>query len=327
MKSSKVSVLIALGFLAIPSLVKANLGTNIYYTDFYTNNSNYLYTADAPIVGQDGWYTTSVNNPGPGAVRYLNYNAGTGYQPNSFVLGGTPYASVIEGNQNTYPTSQETSILREVPVNFNSIYFNTTFSIAPGSGARDSFGWTILNSEGYYLMQINLKATTTTNGSVVYNIGATSFANNSNLEFQPLLKNGAPVTPLNPNEWFHLGFDIYDIGTANQSIGLWSYNLSGTDTTTPTLVSRTAISGTDFSDNGQGYNNGNTNVANIGMTWFLSNNSNETGTNGNTIYTGFGNNTMIVQSLGVAVPEPQTWLLLGLSGLIAVVAIRRRANS
>jgi hypothetical protein len=300
--------------------VKANLGTNIYYTDFYTNNSNYLYTADAPIVGQDGWYTTSENNPGPGAVRYLNANAGTGFQPNSFVLGGTPYASVIEGNQNTYPTSQETSILREVPVNFNSVYFDTVFSIAPGSGARDSFGWTILNSQGYYLMQVNLKATTTPNGSVVYNIGATSYANDSNLEFQSLKKNGAPVAPLNPNEWFHIGFDIYDIGTANQSVGLWSY-----DSGTPTLVSRTAIAGHDFSSSG--YNNGNTNVGNIGMTWFLSDSSNETGTNGNTIYTGFGNNTMIVQSLGVAIPEPQTWVLLGLSGLIVVVAVRRRANS
>lgn len=327
MRSSKVSVLIALGFLAIPSLVKANLGTNIYYTDFYTNNSGGSYTSDAPIVGQDGWYTTSVNNPGPGAVRLLNANAGTGPQPNSFVLGGTPYASVIEGNQNTYPTSQETTILRNVPVNFNSIYFDTTFSIVPGSGASDSFGWTVVNSEGYYLMQINLKVTNAPNGSIIYNIGATSFANDSNLEFQPLKKNGTPVAPLNASEWYRIGFDIYDIGTANQSIGLWTYNLSGTETTTPTLVSRTAISGTDFSDDGQGYNNGNTNVGRIGMTWFLSDSSNQTGTNGNTIYTGFGNNTMIVQTLGVAVPEPQTWVLFGLSGLIVVVAIRRRANS
>lgn len=324
MKSSKIILLIALGLAAIPSLSQAALGPQIYYTDFYTNNSNYLYTADAPIVGQDGWYSTSVNNPGPGAVRYLNYNAGLGYQPDSFVLGGTPFASVISNDQNTYPTSQETSILRQVPVNFNSVYFDTIFSIAPGSGARDSFGWTVLNSEGYYLMQIKLNAATTTNGSVVYNIGATSFANDSSLEFQPLLKNGAPVTPLNPNEWFHIGFDIYDIGTANQSIGLWSYNLSGTNTTTPTFLSRTAISGTDFSDDGQGFNNGNTNVGTIGMTWFLSSSSNETGTNGNTIYTGFGNNTLVVQSLGVAIPEPKTWALMGISGLIMVVALRRK---
>jgi len=322
MKSFKITLLVALGIAVIPSLSQAATDPQIYYTDFYTNNSNYLYTADAPIVGQDDWYSTSLNNPGPGAVRYLNYNAGTGYQPDSFVLGGTPYASVISSDQNTYPTAQETSILRNVPVNFNSIYFDSTFLIAPGTGAKDSFGWTVLNSNGYYLMQINLKATTTTNGSVVYNIGATSYANDSNLEFQPLKKNGAPVTPLNPNEWFHIGFDIYDIGTANQSIGLWSY-----DSGTPRLVSRTAIAGYDFSDNGQGYNNGNTNIGTIGMTWFLSDSSNETGTNGNTIYTGFGNNTMIVQTLGVAVPEPQTWVLLGLSGLIAVVAIRRRANS
>jgi len=327
MKSPKNTLLVAIGFVAMTSLAKADLATNIYFTDFYTNNSGLLYTADAPIVGQDGWYTTSVNNPGPGAVRYLNANAGTGYQPDSFVLGGTPYASVISNDQNTYPTTNETTILRGVPVNFNSIYFDSTFTIASGSGARDSFGWTVLNSEGFYLMQIKLKATTTTNGSVIYNIGATSFANDSNLEFQPLLKNGAPVTPLNPNDWYRIGFDIYDIGTANQSIGLWTYNLSGTNTTTPTLVSRTDIAGYDFSDDGQGYNNGNTNIGTIGMTWFLSDSSNETGTNGNTIYTGFGNNTMIVQTLGVAVPEPQTWVLLGLSGLIAVVAIRRRANS
>lgn len=325
MKLPKITLLIALGFLAITSLVKANVGSNIYYTDFYTNNSNYLYTADAPIVGQDGWYTTSVNNPGPGAVRYLNYNAGTGYQPDSFVLGGNTFGSVIPSNQNTYPTSQETSILRQVPVNYNSVYFDTTFFISPGSGAKDSFGWTLLNQNGYYLMQINLKATTTTNGSVVYNIGATSFANDSNLEFQPLKKNGVPLAPINPNEWFHLGFDIYDIGTANQSIGLWSYNLSGGDTATPTLISRTSIAGYDFSSSD--YNDGNTNVGAIGMTWFLSDSSTQTGTNGNTIYTGYGNNTMVVQTLGVAVPEPQTWVLFGLSGLIVVVAIRRRANS
>ena len=325
MKSYKITLLVALGIALMPSLSQAAVGPLIYYTDFYTNNSNYLYTADAPIVGQDGWYSSSVNNPGPGAVRYLNYNAGTGYQPDSFVLGGTPYASVISNDQNTYPTSQETTILRQVPVNFNSVYFDSTFLIAPGSGAKDSFGWTLLNQNGYYLMQINLKATTTTNGSVVYNIGATSFANDSNLEFQPLKKNGTAVTPLNPNEWFHLGFDIYDIGTANQSIGLWSYNLSGTNTITPTLLSRTSIAGYDFSSSE--FNDGNTNVGAIGMTWFLSDSSNQTGTNGKTIYTGFGNNTMIVQTLGVAVPEPQTWVLFGLSGLIVVVALRRRVNS
>jgi len=319
---SKISLLIALGIAAIPSLAKAEVGPSLYFTDFYGPG----YTADAPINGQDGWYSSSVNNPGPGAVRYLDLNAGTGNQPNTFVLGGTPYASVINGDQNTYPTAPMTTILRDVPVNYNSIYFDSIFSIAPGSGAKDSFGWTVFNAEGFYLMDIILKSTITTNGSVAYNIGAVSYANDSQLQFQQLYRtDGQPVTPLRPNEWFHLGFDIWDIGTTNQSVGLWSYNLSGTNTTTPTFLSRTAIAGTDFSAGD--YNNGNTNISSIGISWILSNTSNQVSTNGNTVYTAYGNNTLLTQTLGVAVPEPQTWALFALSGVIMVIALRRKANS
>jgi hypothetical protein len=62
-------------------------------------------------------------------------------------------------------------------------------------------------------------------------------------------------------------------------------------------------------------------------TWLLNDASRDVLTG---VYTNYGNNQMAMLNYSVnqlSIPEPQTWILFGLSGLIMVVAIRRRVNS
>jgi hypothetical protein len=287
-----------------------------YYTDFYTNNSGYQYTGNQTIVGQDGWYTSSTDL-GPGVVANLNYLG----QANSFTLGGS-YYSTYSPDQNTYPTGVYTYLSRDFALNTNSMHFDTTFFVYPGTNsAKDTFGWTAVNAQGYQLMSVDLNPVVT-NGATTYSLGVTSFANDSSLNSQALTgTNGVQLPALLANSWYHLGFNINNIGTAEQSVSVYNYYTNGF----VSLVGSTSIAGYDFS-NSQ-YNNGNTNIAALAATWELKDTTSTTGTNGQTIYPNYGDNTLVMNTLAVStVPETKTTSLLILSGVfIATVILRKRA--
>ena len=208
----------------------------------------------------------------------------------------------------------------------NSIFIHTAFTLYGSTAGtpNDSFGIAVVNTTGYTLMDINFQyAGRVSGGLSTYNIGATSYANDSSTTFTQLNNSkGAAVSPLQSGVVYNLGFEIYQIGTTNQNVSLWSYQPAGGYTNVPYLIGTTAIAGTDFSPSI--YNDGNTNIGSIAPSWYLYDGATVLGTNGNQIATNYGNNAIIFSSVAVALPEPKAWILFGLSGLAIVVYLRKR---
>lgn len=309
-------ILLSAAIVAFSPAAKAQLNsltnTIVYTTDF--NGAGY--TSDAPAKGQAGWYTTSGNSPGPGAIRALNYNAGSGPQVNSLVLGGNTYGSVLPSVPSTMPDTQQTTLLHVAETGQNNVFIRSTFDIYYASGIRDTFGYSFVSSSGRNLFDILFVPTVLPNNATVYKLGIQSYANYGN-EFAPiqyLTSQAGQQLLVNPNTWTDAGYYISGIGTTNQSISLYTYQASSTNYYGTTLI--------DYSDFSLSpYNDGNTNVGSLGITWFIQD-GNSTNSSGN--LTNYGNNTMIVQNLTVSIPEPKAWVLMGISSLIMVVALRRK---
>jgi hypothetical protein len=174
-------------------------------------------------------------------------------------------------------------------------------------------------------MSINLN--TYDDGSS-WQLSATPFGSTNN---QVLKKfNGTALDSIAVNQVVHFGFNIYNLGTEQSTIEVLNYsNIKGTNVPTPvsgTLLGRNVIQGGENSANILGGNQ----ISSLAATWTLASADNQVYTDVNGNYTGFNNyadNSLVMSTLLISVPEPQTWVLLGLSGLIVVVAIRRRANS
>lgn len=267
-----------------------------YSTDFssgaYTVGS--LPPATTPLF-DDGWYV----NP---ATADPNWVYAAVIDQGGFLNIGGLYLQASNS-----PTANILSYAqKDTALNTNSVHFQTTFHINPSSsGSNDNFGWIVFNANGDQLMSIDLNYTNNA-GATNYTLGVTSFANDSTGLSQALLgTNGSALSPLSSSTQYTLAFNIYNIGTANQSVSAFSYN-AGTNNP-PLFLGSTSILGTDFSTIGD------TNISSFAAYW------NPTDTNN------YGNNFLAMSNVSVSsVPEPQTWILFGLSGLIVVVAFRRR---
>jgi hypothetical protein len=284
--------------------------------------------------GQNGWTTLGIQGGseyGPGVV-YRNQGAAFRANPNNFALGGDSYFSSDIGNSVTYPQSQTTYIARSAVTPFNQVHFDTTFMIYANepniNGQWDTLGWSLLNSAGHSLMSINLD---TADDGATWNLSATPYGSNNK---QALFKsNGTPIAGFNNNSYARIGFNIFNLGETNSTIQVLQYN-GGTSSTNYNYGWST-----NYMILGNNIINGGTNSANIAggnkisqlaATWTLASSDHQLYTNEGVVTTGFNNyadNSLVMSTLLISVPEPQTWVLLGLSGLIVVVAIRRRANS
>ena len=296
-----------------------NYPSIVYSTDFTSD------TSSASVAGQDGWYTTSGNYPGPGSIQPLNFTTDVnGTTANWFVLGGSvAYGGVTPTYPSTMPDTQTTTLLHEAKTGTDSVFINSTFDLytvgysANGPGKTQSaLGFSIYNTTGYNLMDIKFTPVIAANNSVSYTMGVVSYGNdNVNLDTQILTNTftGSQIK-LSGNTFYDIGVAVTGIGTANQSIGVYSYTPNSTQ-----YLGTTQIMYNDFSSSA--YNDGNTNVGAIGMSWHITDGS--TNSAGN--LTNFGVNTMLVQNITASIPEPKTWVLFGISALIMVVAIRRRA--
>ena len=280
--------------------------------------NGYLPIVAAPNY-QGYWYSSPDLLPGQYYPPYAGVVPLSGGGGNALFLGGAN----VTGTDGS-PLNPSNNVWANLSLNnafgssysSNGIYFNSTFQVNPGTSTNlDTFGWTLFNSLGNQLMSINLNPIS---GGSQYTLGATSFAADSDLSNQTLLKiDNSPIEPIVATNWYHLGFEVNGIGTASQSVSVYTYSANGHQGT-PYLIGTTMIPGTDFSDpafDGIGVATpyGGTNIAILSATWTIS-------------PTGYGDNTMYMQQFGVAsmVPEPKTWALLGISGLIMVVALRRR---
>ena len=294
----------------------ANYTNVVYSTDFSSTN----YTDSASAAGQDNWYTTSGNYPGPGSIQPLNWTVNGITTANSFVLGGSAaYGGVTPSVPSTMPDTMVTTLLHAANTGTDSVFINSTFDLYTQSGAgktQSAFGFSIYNTTGLDLIDIMFTPVIALNNTVSYNMGVVSHGNdNTTLATQNLTNTftGNQIVML-ANNFVDLGVAVTGIGNANQSIGIYSYQPGSTN-----YYGTTQIKYNDFSSSA--YNDGHTNVGAIGMSWYITDGS--TNSAGN--LTNFGVNTMIVQNVTASIPEPKTWVLFGISALIMVVAIRRRA--
>ena len=279
------SILVTLGMLATAS------ASTIYYTTDFTG-PNYQPNNSLPVVNnpttQNNWY-----NPAAASSAYS-----TTIVSNSLYVGGWALSN------STAPVSPYTYAIQGINVQSNTVHFDTTFQINPGSGLKDNFGWTLFNTNGAQLLSIDLNALSTNQ----FALGLTSYGTGASGNSSPFLNGGSALSNLAVNTPYRFGFNIYNIGSGSQRVDAFSYNSGPTGD--PTYLGQAIITGT--------YSNAI--IGTLGATWELTDLSTVDGR-----YTGFGNNFMAMNSLTVsAVPEPQTWVLFGLAGLVLVVAVRRR---
>jgi PEP-CTERM motif len=281
--------------------------------------------------GEDHWNNSAQTiagapgGRGPGAVNYVSSYANFNYVMD---FGGPGFNSVIQGDPTTYPLSQKNYLTYSLGETTKSIHFDSFFYFLEGKGAnltkpQDSFGWTVFNNAGNALMSINFNPTSvtgTTNQS--YNITASTYGSDG-VANQVLYKTGGSTfNPITNNVNVHIGFDIAGIGTANQSISVYNYANTFGVGGTGSLLGTTQIQGTNYS------NIGGDGITDLALTWTLANNATHTYTNADSstyvAYTNYGFNSIAVANLTVAIPEPKSLALLGVSGLIVVVALRRK---
>jgi hypothetical protein len=337
-----------------PSLTNSLL----YQTDFNTSSTGYNYTTNGngsgtvvyqtnrqgqvtqwatAASGQDGWVSSAQganSGYGPGVIDYV-----LSYPPLPYFqsYGGDTYYSTELGNVKTYPQSATNYLTQSQYANagVNNIHFDTTFNIYgdpgnPNSNDRyDTLGWTLLNSAGNPLISINLN---TENPSTGWILSVSSYANNG-VTNQVLKKaNGTDLTPINNGSTTHLGFNVVGIGTAQQAIQILNYGANYTPGgTNYSILGTDQITGYDFSGIAGG-----TNIASLASTWILQNTNpntitTNTGTNANgstftyTAYSDYAFNSLQMNNITISIPEPKTWILFGISGLIMVIALRRKA--
>ena len=280
-------------------LATASASTIYYTTDF--TGPNYQPNNSLPVVNnpstQDNWYNPAAASS-PFSTTIVS-NSGT----NSLYIGGWALSN------STAPVSPYTYAIQGINVQSNSVHFDSTFQLNPGSGLKDNFGWTLFNTNGVELLSIDLNALS----SNQFALGLTSYGTGASGSSSAFLNGGSVLSNLDVNTSYRLGFNILNIGSGFQRVDAYSYNSGPTGT--PTYLGQAIITGT--------YSN--PIIGSLGATWELTDltTNNVTG-----LYTGFGDNFMAMNTLSVsAVPEPQTWVLFGLAGLILMVAVRRRASA
>lgn len=313
------------GLSALQAQTYPTTTNNLYNVDFNTLNAG-------AINGNGGWVgitpNVSPNNtqPGPGAINsYLTYG-------NILNYGGLDGYSVDTNNANTLPYNQFNYIAH--PFGFDEsqgkivtgLQLQSRFAITPSSNQfadatssqMDSFGFTLQDQSGNSLISFDLNSYNNNSLSMGYSVYGANSGNGS-----------------------------YTIGTGNQSenygdatipandLLFWNYNVFNNLQLTFSKLDSTTVS-MDVTINGiqlfssalnADFNGINlTSIATASPTWLLYDST----VDASGVYTGYGDNQMAMLNYSVnqlSIPEPQTWILFGLSGLISVVAIRRRVNS
>jgi hypothetical protein len=319
----------------------ANEGTvvknGVVNSNGYGTNSGSGYWATSAN-GQDGWvmFGNDGNNVpegnGPGVI-YRNGNVVNRNNPAGLSISADSFFSTELGVPATYPQSATTYIAQGLysATGNNAIHFNTTFRLyadTPNSNDQwDTLGWSILNSSRQSLLSINLDATDSTGASWQLSLTTAGSTNKQLLNIP-----SAGWTTLDANSITHLGFNVINIGETNASIQVLQYR-NTTSTNVPSITAQgdfqvlgttQIIGGADASSL-----SGGTLVGYLANTWTLADKDSTelyTNTEGSIVsaYNNYAQNNMIMHSLVIAVPEPKTWALMAISGLIMVVALRRK---
>ena len=319
---------IGLAVLALTSVAQAQYSTNF-------DGLN----ATLPLSTQDGWGTNDVYDgssynptgtaamPAPGGyfdsqIRYIGNSDGLTTQP-TYRTSSTDQQAFVGGAANvgggelpgtsTVYTSHPTNLSPTSNVSFNTDYVVTppaTNANGAATDAHDGFGWTFQNNAGGNLFAIVFS--TPSNGSTA--------ADNTTYR----IGNGVAATAVSSftlGSRYHLTVNVSVNAAGNGGTFSAFYipqNLTGGNNgTAVTIANSIAYTGT---------------IADIAATWNLTNsttvNANGTqaaGSTNNVAYTAGGSNVMLFDNLSI-VPEPSTYVLLGL-GVVALGATLRSRRS
>jgi hypothetical protein len=288
--------------------------------------------------GQDGWvmFGSDGNDVpdgnGPGVI-YRNGDNPNRLRPAGLSIGADSFYSTAEGIPGTYPQSATTYIAQGLysATGNNAIHFDTTFRLyaknANTNGQWDTLGWSILNSSRQSLLSINLDSTDEFGDAWQLSVTAAGSTNK-----QLLAIPNAGWTTLEGNSITRLGFNVINIGQTNASIQVLQYeNTTSTNIPSITAQGNFQVLGTTQIIGGADASSlsGGTLVGYLANTWTLADKDSTelyTNTDGSIVsaYNNYAQNNMIMHSLVIAVPEPKTWALMSISGLIMVVALRRK---
>jgi len=282
--------------------------------------------------GQDGWTNFGVPSlNGPGSIYY---NRGSSYisRPAGLSIGADQFYATATG-VNDYAPQSATTYLAQLhsATGNNAIHFDTTFwlyAVAPNANNQwDTLGWSILNSSRQSLLDINLDEVNGDGTAWQLSVTAAGSTNKQLLSIP-----NAGWTTLGGNSVSHLGFNVINIGQTNESIQVLQYN-NTTTTNVPSIATQGSYQVLGTTQITGGTNaaslSGGTYVSYLANTWALADtNSTDVFINADgstaTVYTDYAQNNMLMQSLLISVPEPKDWVLMSLSGLIMVVALRRK---
>ncbi|MCE9588730.1 MAG: PEP-CTERM sorting domain-containing protein [Verrucomicrobia bacterium] len=332
-----VATLTLTGLSALHAQTYTTTTNNLYSVDFNTMDAGPIISGTTITNSTNGWVMNvpdvSPYNTVPGPAAINAYPVISQYYGNVLNLGGLDGYSVKTNTANTLPHNQFNYIAH--PFTFDQtggkiitgVQLQSQFAISPSSNQyadstssrMDNFGFTLQDTNGNSPISFDLNAYNNSTLSMGYTVSGANSGNGS-----------------------------YTIGTGNQAsdfyantipeneILFWNYSdintlqLTFSGLNTDTVSMDVTINGIQlFSSalNADFHGIDLTSIASAAPTWILYDGTSDPDTG---VYTGYGNNQMAMLNYSVnqlSVPEPQTWILFGLSGLIMVVAIRRRANS
>jgi hypothetical protein len=285
--------------------------------------TNTLYSADfgtyqdGVLNGENGWISTAATAPGPGYI-----SAYPGFASNFLSYGGYDGYGVVASDPTTLPQSQFNYAYHPISLDTSGgktvtgLDIQSSFSVTASTRIhpnQDSFGFTLLNTSGQQLVSFDLNPYS----PAALELGYSTYGVLGNNSYT--IGSGSQQAAYQANTFTSLkvgynGLNNYDVKFTGIGTSTWTLSLSINGIS---LYSG-AING-DFSQVSQ-------DISAAAFTWFLYDGTTQTA-NGVTFDPNYGDNQMVVQNYKLsqlAVPEPKTWLLLAISGLIMVVAIRRK---
>ena len=255
------------------------------------------------LSGQNGWdtndpYVGTDTTGAPGSEIGQSDFVGiiTGYSSTATddwaYLGGLDRSSVVPGHSTVYVYNN----FAATPLTGLSSYaFNVDMSVYPGGSpytTLDQFAWTFGTAATPNLFSVNFVPNSNSVDAVRYSVNGGGLVTTGN----------GIVT----NSIYHL--------TVNVNVVAKTFSISVTPTggTALTLASNISLGTIDAST-----------VTQVAATWTLAN----TAADASGGYSGAGSNSLIFNNYSVgAVPEPSTWALVGIGGLL-LLAVRRRVRA
>jgi hypothetical protein len=310
--------------------------TNVVYsTDFHTSSTGYVWTTNGNgtglavdslptywanvLNGQDGWVSNQGYNPdtyGPGLNEYCSYYNVNNWTPTFAAFGGDAYNSTTTGYLPSYPQNVTNYWTRSFNNTSNSVYFQSKFainaSVSNTNGEWDTFAFTLFNAETNALFSINLNATDSTGD--YWGLSYSTYGHNGVTNQTFIKSNGQQMNSLQNMQLAYLGFDVLNIGQTNQSLVMYNTYYTNSQGQSAIILTNSLL--------GSDYSGIDTNITALAATWQLQDTNSTTyvdGTNVETVYPLYADNTLLVENLTVAVPEPHIYILLSLAGIIIVI--------